>query len=403
MASKAGKTSKASSGSDLFEALEALEREKGIRAGDVMDSIKNAIAVAVRKYYNVGEENVEVEIEPEGQTFRVSIVKDIVEEVEDPSTQVSLEEALSQNKRVRLGGRLSTRLDTRQIGRIAALSGKNLIHQGINDAVKAQLMERYQSKLHEAVNARVLKVEPASGNATVSIDKTEAILFRNEQIPGEVLTEGMLVKVYVNSVESNERRCTIRVTRTHKDLVKRLFELEVPEIFDGTVEIKALSREPGSRTKMAVWSKEPNVDPVGACIGQQQSRVTNVTRELSGEKVDIVEYSEDPTEFIAHALAPSDVVRVDILDPEERICRVIVPDHQLSLAIGNKGQNAKLAARLTGYKIDIRPESAPLPEPGDEEPEEAFSEAVPEEAESQAPAEPPAEAPAVDEAFPEGE
>lgn len=372
---------------ELFDALEALEKEKGVKAADVIDSIKNAIAVAVRKYYNVGEDNVEVDIESSDQKFRVSIVKDIVEEVEDPTTQISLEEALEKNKRVRVGGRLSTKLDTKQIGRIAALSGKNLIHQGINDAVKAQLMERYQSKLHEVVNARVQKVEPRTGNATILIDKNEALLFKNEQIPGEVLTEGDNVKVYVNSVESNERRCSIRVTRTHKDLVKRLFETEVPEVYDGTVEIKSISREPGSRTKMAVWSKDSNVDPVGACIGQNKTRVTNIVNELNGEKIDIVKYSDDSAEFIAQALSPSDVIRVDILDETERTCRVIVPDHQLSLAIGNKGQNAKLAARLTGFKIDIRPESGDIEEQAEEAAEqeeletaELVTEAVTEEA-----------------------
>jgi len=375
MASRASKTSKtkANSSSELFEALEALEKERGVRAADVLDSIKNAIAVAVRKYYNVGEDNVEVEIEPASQSFEVYLVKDIVEEVEDPASQVSLEEAQEKNKNAVAGGRLSTRLDTRQIGRIAALSGKNLIHQGINDAVKAQLMERYQSKLHEIVSGRVIRVEPRTGNATILIDKNEAILFGSDQIPGEELTEGDTVKVYVNSVESNERRCSIRVTRTHKDMVKRLFEMEVPEIFDGTVEIKSISREPGSRSKVAVWSKDANVDPVGACIGPRFSRVQSIVNELHGEKIDIVKYSEDPAEFVASALAPSSVVRVEILDPEERSCRVIVPDQQLSLAIGNKGQNAKLAARLTGYKIDIRPESAPYPE--EAEPLEASPEA----------------------------
>ncbi len=347
---------------ELFEALEALEREKGIKAEAVLDSIKNAIAVAVRKYYNVGENNVEVELNQETRKFQVSIVKDIVEEVTDPTTQISFEDAYEKNKRVRVGARLSMRLDTKQIGRIAALSGKNLIHQGINDAVKAQLMEQYQSKLHEIVNARVQKIEPRTGNVTVSIDKNEAILFASEQIPGETFHEGDFIKVYVNDVVSSERRCTIKVTRTHKDLVKRLFEKEVPEIFDGTVEVKSISREAGSRTKIAVFSKDPNIDPVGACIGQRNSRVSNIVKELNGEKIDIIKYSEDPAEFIAAALAPSSVVRVDILSTEERTCRVIVPDMQLSLAIGNKGQNAKLAAKLTGYKIDIRPESSDLEE-----------------------------------------
>lgn len=347
---------------DLFEALEALERERGVKAEAVIDSIKNAIAVAVRKYYNVGEDNVEVEIDSAEQKFRVAIVKDIVEEVEDPTTQISLEDALEKNKRVRVGGKLSMKLDTKQIGRIAALSGKNLIHQGINDAVKAQLMEQYQNKLHEIVNARVQKVEPRTGNITVSIDKNEAMLFASEQIPGEMLHEGDSVKVYVSDVINGDRRCSLKVTRTHKELVKRLFEMEVPEIFEGTVEVKSISREAGSRTKIAVYSKDPNIDPVGACIGQRNSRVASIVRELNGEKIDIIKYSENPAEFIAAALAPSSVIRVDILSEEERSCRAIVPDDQLSLAIGNKGQNAKLAARLTGYKIDIRPLSSDVPE-----------------------------------------
>ncbi len=347
---------------DLFEALEALERERGVKTEAVIDSIKNAIAVAVRKYYNVGEDNVEVEIDSAEQKFRVAIVKDIVEEVEDPTTQISLEDALEKNKRVRVGGKLSMKLDTKQIGRIAALSGKNLIHQGINDAVKAQLMEQYQNKLHEIVNARVQKVEPRTGNITVSIDKNEAMLFASEQIPGEMLHEGDSVKVYVSDVINGDRRCSLKVTRTHKELVKRLFEMEVPEIFEGTVEVKSISREAGSRTKIAVYSKDPNIDPVGACIGQRNSRVASMVRELNGEKIDIIKYSENPAEFIAAALAPSSVIRVDILSEEERSCRAIVPDDQLSLAIGNKGQNAKLAARLTGYKIDIRPLSSDVPE-----------------------------------------
>lgn len=347
---------------DLFEALDALERERGVKAEAVIDSIKNAIGVAVRKYYNVGEDNVEVEIDSTEHKFRVAIVKDIVEEVEDPTTQISLADALEKNKRVRVGGKLSMKLDTKQIGRIAALSGKNLIHQGINDAVKAQLMEQYHNKLHEIVNARVQKIEPRTGNITVSIDKNEAMLFASEQIPGEMLHEGDNIKVYVSDVINGDRRCSLKVTRTHKELVKRLFEMEVPEIFEGTVEVKSISREAGSRTKIAVWSKDPNVDPVGACIGQRNSRVASIVRELNGEKIDIIKYGENPAEFIAAALAPSSVIRVDILSEEERSCRAIVPDDQLSLAIGNKGQNAKLAARLTGYKIDIRPLSGDVSE-----------------------------------------
>lgn len=342
---------------ELFDALEALENEKGVKAEHVLASISNAISVAVKKYYNVADECVDVEIDTEAKKFKVSLIKEIVAEVEDPQTQIHIDEALLKNKRAKVGSKLNMKLDTKQIGRIAALSGKNLIHQGISEAVKAQMMEQYQSKLHEAVTAKVQKVEPRTGNATISIDKNEAILFKGEQIPGEVLVEGDNIKVYVNDVVSTERRCSIKVTRTHKDLVKRLFEMEVPEIFNGIVEIKGIAREPGQRTKVAVLSNNPDIDPKGACIGHNFSRVGNIMRELKGEKVDIVKYSEDPLEYVKCALAPSKVLEVSIPNPEERTCRVIVPDSMLSLAIGNKGLNAKLAAKLTGFKIDIRPES----------------------------------------------
>lgn len=367
---------------EIFDALEMLEQEKGIPVESILDNIKNAIAVAVKKYYNVGDDNVVVELDPAEDKFKVCIVKDIVEEVEDESSQVSLEEALEKNKRAKIGAKQVTKLDTKQIGRIAAQSGKNLIHQAINDAMKAQILEQYQSKLNEVLPAVVLRTEP-NGNVTIELDKNEVILFKNEQIPGEQLVEGQRIQVYVNDVVSSERRCSIKVSRTHREMVKRLFEKEVPEIFDGTVEVKSISREAGSRTKIAVYSKDPNIDPVGACIGPKGMRVAHIVSELNGEKIDVVRYSEDPAEFISQALSPADVLKVDILDPENRTCRVTVPDNQLSLAIGNKGQNAKLAARLTGYKIDIKPESgfygeeepkapeAPKAEPAAEPAEEA--------------------------------
>ena len=361
---------------EFFDALRMLEQEKGIPVDSILENIKNAIAVAVKKYYNVGDDNVVVEIDPADSKFRVAIVKDIVEEVEDPASQVSLEEALEKNKRSKVGTKMTTKLDTKQIGRIAAQSGKNLIHQAINDAVKAQMVERYESTRTEVVSAVVQKIEPRTGNATIEIDKNEVILFHNEQIPGEVLVEGQRIKVYVNDVLSLERRCAIKVSRTHRDFVKRLFEQEVPEIFDGLVEVKSISREAGSRTKIAVYAKDPNIDPVGACIGPKGMRVANIVSELNGEKIDVVRYSEDPAEFISQALSPSTVISVTILDPEVRTCRVIVPDNQLSLAIGNKGQNAKLAARLTGYKIDIKPESGALDEPAEPKADPASEAAV---------------------------
>ena len=272
-------------------------------------------------------------------------------------TQISVDEARKYNKKAQAGSPVEIKLETKQFGRIAAQTAKHVIRQGIREGEREQILAQYESKLNEVVTAVVQKIDPKTGNATIEIDKNEAILFKSEQIPGEELVEGDRIKVYVSDVMNTDRRCSLKVSRTHKDLVKRLFEMEVPEIYDGTVEVKAISREAGSRTKIAVYSKDENVDAVGACIGPKGIRVANIVDELGGEKIDVVRYSEDPVEFISQALSPAEVVSVELLEGEGRACRVRVPDHQLSLAIGNKGQNAKLAARLTGYKIDIRPES----------------------------------------------
>ena len=224
---------------------------------------------------------------------------------------------------------------------------------------KNRIIEQFKDKEHEILSATVERIEPDSGNACLILDnaeKTEVYLFKNEMIPGEKIEVGDIIKIYVVGIINPEKRPAVKVSRTHKDLVKRLFELEIPEIYDGTVEVKAISREAGSRTKIAVCSKDPNVDPVGACIGPKRSRISRISEELNGEKIDIIVYDEDPAVFIAKALAPAEVIKVELAEGEERACRVIVPNNQLSLAIGNKGQNAKLAARLTGYKIDINPE-----------------------------------------------
>ena len=218
-------------------------------------------------------------------------------------------------------------------------------------------MQEFQSRHQELVTATVERIDPRSGAATLKIGKAEAVLPKSEQVGGEELREGDHVKVYVVDVKETEKGPRAMISRTHPDLVKRLFETEVPEIYDGTVEIKSVSREAGSRTKLAVWSKDPNVDAVGACIGARGARVGNVVNELGGEKIDIIEYSEDPAKFIAAALSPADVLSVEVDPDGMKACQVTVPDHQLSLAIGNKGQNARLAAKLTGWKIDIKPES----------------------------------------------
>ena len=343
---------------EFFEALAMLEKERGLPADYLLEKIKNAIVIAVKKDYEVEDENVSVVIEPDQGKFSVSLLKTVVEEVEDPATEISLEEAQQKKKSCKVGDEYAIPLKTKDFGRIAAQTAKHVIRQGLKEAERSQMYAEMQSKAHEIISAVVTNIEPVKGIVTLELGKGGvATLPRNEQVAGEELREGQHVKVYVVDVMETERGPRMMISRTHPGLVKRMFEMEVPEIFDGTVEIKAISREAGARTKMAVWSKDENVDPVGACIGPRGQRVANIVEELGGEKIDIVRWSEDPAQFISAALSPATVVGVELLEGDTNSCRVTVPDHQLSLAIGNKGQNARLCARLTGYNIDIRPES----------------------------------------------
>ena len=343
---------------EFFEALAMLEKERGRPADYLLEKIKNAIVIAVKKDYEVEDENVSVVIEPDQGKFSVSLLKTVVEEVEDPATEISLEEAQQKKKSCKAGDEYAIPLKTKDFGRIAAQTAKHVIRQGLKEAERSQMYAEMQSKAHEIISAVVTNIEPVKGIVTLELGKGGvATLPRNEQVAGEELREGQHVKVYVVDVMETERGPRMMISRTHPGLVKRMFEMEVPEIFDGTVEIKAISREAGARTKMAVWSKDENVDPVGACIGPRGQRVANIVEELGGEKIDIVRWSEDPAQFISAALSPATVVGVELLEGDTKSCRVTVPDHQLSLAIGNKGQNARLCARLTGYNIDIRPES----------------------------------------------
>ncbi len=341
---------------EFFDALLLLEKEKGIQASYLIEKIANAIATAIRKDYP-GNENINVDINLEKRKFKISVTKTCVEEVENPALEIIFEEALKHSKKAMIGNPVEIKLETKQFGRIVAQNAKHIIRQGIREAERGQLLEQFQKKINQVLAVKVLKIEPGTGNALVEIDKNEVMLFKNEQIPDEVLVEGMHIKVYVSDVIATEKRCSLKISRTHKDLVKHLFINEVPEISEGIVEIKAISREPGSRSKLAVYSSKEDVDAVGACIGPKGSRVSNIVDELAGEKIDVVNWSEVPEEFISAALAPANVVEVIIPDENVRACSVKVPDHQISLAIGNKGQNAKLAARLTGFKIDIKPES----------------------------------------------
>ena len=341
---------------EFFEALKLLEKEKGITGDYLLEKIRAAIIIAVKRDFG-GKENIAVIMDPATNEFSVSLFKRIVEEVEDPDEEMLPEEAAKYTKKPLVGETVEIKLETKQFGRIAAQTAKHVIRQGIREAERSQQMQEVQRRNQELVTALVTRVDPKTGAATLEIGKAETVLPKSEQIGDEVLREGDHVKVYVVDVREGEKGPRALVSRTHPGLVKRLFEMEVPEIFNGVVEIKAVSREAGSRTKLAVLAHDENVDAVGACIGPRGARVGGIVDELGGEKIDIIEYSDEPEKFIAAALSPARVLSVEV-DPEgAKSCRVTVPDAQLSLAIGNKGQNARLAAKLTGWKIDIRPES----------------------------------------------
>jgi N utilization substance protein A len=281
----------------------------------------------------------------------------VVETVDDPYTEISLEEARKVLPRVQLGDVVSSEVKTKDFGRIAAQTARQVIIQGIREAERNMVYDAFSGKTQELMTGTVTRIDPRTGALHVRLGSgkefTDALLTAGEQVKGESYQEGSRIKVYVVEVKRDTRGTKVLISRTHYGLVKRLFELEVPELFDGQVEIRSIAREAGSRTKMAVWSGNPEVDPIGACVGPRGQRVNLIVEELHGEKVDIIKYSDDPVEYVAAALAPADVVSVTPLD-EGKSCRVIVPDDQLSLAIGKEGQNARLAAKLTGYKIDIK-------------------------------------------------
>ena len=343
---------------EFFDALSLLARENNITVEELTEKIKQGIMKAIKRDYP-NCESINVEINPETNKFEMKILKTVVEGMpEDPDNEINIDAAKNISKRAKVGGVVEIKLNAAKFGRIAAQSAKQSIKHDIKEYERERLLDQYKDKEHECVSAIVTKVEPATLNAVVMIDKNEAYLVRSEQIPNEVLHAGDNIKVYVEGIVNPDKKPAIKITRTKRELVSRLFELEVPEIYDGTVEIKAISREAGSRSKIAVWSKDENVDAVGACIGPKHSRISSIVEELKGEKIDIIPYSEDDMEFIAKALSPAEVISVELIDAETKSCRVTVPNSQLSLAIGNKGQNAKLAHRLTGYKIDIVPEVA---------------------------------------------
>lgn len=341
---------------EFFEAVKLLEAEKGIPADYLYEKIANAIVVAAKHDYN-GKDIVHCDIDPDKQKIKVYVTKNVVEEIEDPDTDLTLEQAQQIRKSAKVGKTIDIPLKTKNFGRIVAQNAKQVIRQGIREVERGQMLREFQSKNQELLTAKVSRIDPVTGNVTLEIGKNDAVLPKSEQVPGEVFNVGDMIKIFVVDVKESGKGPKIMISRTHPGLVRRLFETEVPEIFDGTIEIKSVSREAGSRTKIAVLSKDEDVDPVGACIGPRGQRVSNIVDALGGEKIDIVKFSENPAEFIAASLAPSDVCEIEILDESAKSCRATVPDDQLSLAIGNKGQNVRLAAKLTGWKIDIKPES----------------------------------------------
>ena len=346
---------------EVFAALRDLEKTKGIPVDYMIERMKQGMANAYRKdredRRDVPADNVEVDFRETG--LSVSVIKTVVEEVEDTALEIHVDAARKMNPNAEIGETISIPVEVEKFSRIAAQTFKQVLIQGIREAERGVVYDNYAGKTQELLTGTVLKVDP-SGDVFVRIgqgqDQSDAILRTGEQIPGERYQEGQIIRVYVLEVHRANRGPLVHVSRTHPNLVRRLFELETPEIMDGQVEIRNIAREPGSRSKMAVRATMEGIDPVGACVGPRGGRVGAVVQELCGEKIDIVIWSEDPCQYVRAALSPADVISVTQI-PGQKACRVIVPDDQLSLAIGKEGQNARLAARLTGYKIDIKPES----------------------------------------------
>lgn len=342
---------------EIFAALRQLEKERGIPVDYMVERITQALVAAYKKDKDGYSDNVYVELTEEKMFMYAQ--KEVVDEVISPATEITLDAAKKIDKKAELGDLVNVEIKTRNFGRIAAQTAKQVIIQGIREAERGMVFENFSSKEHEILTGTVLRIDN-SGDMTIRIgqgtDKTDALLSVGEQVKTEKFVEGDLIRVYVVEVRRSNRGPQVMVSRTHPALVKRLFELEVPEIGSGEVEIRAIAREPGSRSKLAVYATEENIDPVGACVGARGARVGAVVDELQGEKMDIVVWSEDICKFVASALAPADVISVTQIGGMKS-CRVVVPDDQLSLAIGKEGQNARLAARLTGCKIDIKPAS----------------------------------------------
>ena len=345
---------------ELMEALTILEKEKDISKETLFEAIETSLVTACKNHFGKAD-NVKVEIDRETCDFRVYAEKEVVKEVEDPVLQISVADARLIKEKAKAGDVVQVDIKSKEFGRIATQNAKNVILQKIREEERAAIYNQYFDKEKNVVTGVVQRF--AGRNLSIDLGKADALLTENEQVKSEHLKPNDRVKVYVLEVKETPRGPRILVSRTHPELVRRLFEEEVTEVRDGTVEIKAIAREPGSRTKIAVWSNDPDVDPVGACVGMNGSRVNAIVDELNGEKIDIINWDENPGFLIENALSPAKVVFV-IADGDEKTAKVVVPDSQLSLAIGKEGQNARLAARLTGFKIDIKSETQAKDSPG---------------------------------------
>jgi N utilization substance protein A len=338
----------------LMQALDDLEREKGIDKEILFQAIESALISAYRRNFGSAQ-NVRVHLDRETGQTQVYAQKTVVERVEDPRLEVGLDEARLQKPGADLQDIVEFEITPKNFGRIAAQTAKQVIVQRIREAERGMIYDEYSGREGDIVTGMVQRVE--RGLVFIDLGRTEAILMPSEQVPGEVLRPNERVKLYVVEVRKSPKGPQVYLSRSHPGLIRRLFELEVPEIHDGVVEIKGLAREPGARTKIAVWAEDDNVDPVGACVGAKGQRVQAIVNELRGEKLDIIAWDPDPAVFVSNALSPAHVTEVDI-DEESRSARAIVPDNQLSLGIGKEGQNARLAARLTGWRVDLKPESS---------------------------------------------
>lgn len=342
-----------SSNNELLEALNILEREKNISKETLLEAIENSLVTACKNHFGTSE-NVKVTMNPQTCEYHVFQEKTVVEQVEDPVEQISLVNAKMVDSKYEIGDIVNVEIQSKEFGRIATQNAKNVILQKIREEERKVLYNQYYSMEKDVVTGVVQRY--IGRNVSVNLGKVDAILTENEQVRGEVFQPTERIKVYILEVKDTSKGPKILVSRTHPELVKRLFESEVTEVRDGIVEIKCIAREAGSRTKIAVWSNDPDVDPVGACVGMNGARVNAIVNELRGEKIDIINWNENPALLIENALSPAKVIAV-LADPEDKTAKVVVPDYQLSLAIGKEGQNARLAARLTGFKIDIKSET----------------------------------------------